>query len=231
MTQSAQFSRAADATSPLHAVPASDTRSRRAVFLKWLRKMHGWIGLWGAALGLLFGGTGILLNHRALLKIPAAQSQESMVQLPLPAPAPANPEAMAAWLRQSLALAPEATKVKADPARPVAWGDKSLRQPARWSMMFVAPQMNVQAEYWVGNSFVTLKRNENNAFATLSNLHKGTGMSVGWILLVDTLAGSIILLSLSGVLLWAMMTRRRMVGSAIGAASLAALFGFALQTM
>jgi uncharacterized protein len=208
-----------------------DARSRRALFIKWLRKTHGWIGLWGAALGLLFGGTGILLNHRAVLKIPLAQSQESTIVLRLPAPAPASAEAMAAWLQQSLALEHEAGKVKADPARPVAWGDKALRQPARWSASFVTPTMNVQAEYWVGNSFVSVKRSDNNAFATLSNLHKGSGMSVGWILLVDTLAGSIILLSLSGVLLWALTTRKRMVGSAIGAASLATLFGLALRSM
>lgn len=47
-------------------------RRRRAGFIVWLRRAHGWIGLWGATLGLLFGSTGILLNHRALLRIPAA---------------------------------------------------------------------------------------------------------------------------------------------------------------
>ena len=54
-------------------VPAEalDPRSRRGIFLKWLRKTHAWIGLWGAALGLLFGITGILQNHRSILKIPA----------------------------------------------------------------------------------------------------------------------------------------------------------------
>ena len=39
---------------PLTSAPANP-RPSRATFLKWLRKMHGWIGLWGAALGLLFG--------------------------------------------------------------------------------------------------------------------------------------------------------------------------------
>ncbi|WP_426177037.1 hypothetical protein [Massilia sp. TWR1-2-2] len=39
---------------------------------------------------------------------------------------------MAAWLRQSQALAPAASKVKVDPPRPVAWGIKTLTQPARW---------------------------------------------------------------------------------------------------
>jgi hypothetical protein len=194
--------------------------SRRAVAVKWLRKMHGWIGLWGAVLGLLFGSTGILLNHRAVLKIPAAQTQESTVQIPLPDPAPPDPQALAAWLKSSLKLTPDPSRVKLEPARPVAWGDRALVQPARWSASFTSPTGAVQAEYWVGNNYVSLKRSENNVFATLTNLHKGVGMSMGWILLVDTLAGSIILLSLSGMVLWALTNRKRTVGIAIAAASL-----------
>lgn len=205
--------------------------SRRAIAVKWLRKMHGWIGLWGAVLGLLFGSTGILLNHRAVLKIPAAQAQESTIEMPLPSPAPANPQAMALWLKRTLRLEPEPGRVRAEAPRPVAWGDKSVLQPARWSASFTSPSGNVQAEYWVGNSYVTVKRAENNFFATLANLHKGVGMNMGWILLVDTLAGSIILLSLSGVVLWALTNRRRYVGIIIGSLSLLAVGGLALAAI
>jgi hypothetical protein len=207
------------------------TPSRRAIAIKWLRKMHGWIGLWGAVLGLLFGSTGILLNHRAVLKIPAAQVQESTIQIPLPDPAPADAQALAAWLKTSLKLQPDPRRVQAEPARTVAWGDRSVVQPARWSASFTSPSGGVQAEYWVGNNYVTLKRSENNVFATLTNLHKGVGMSLGWILLVDTLAGSIILLSLSGVVLWALTNRRRAVGVAIGAVSLLAAGSLALAAI
>jgi hypothetical protein len=231
MTTAAPMRRNIDRSPAPQALEQGDSRSRRATVLKWLRKTHGWIGLWGAALGLLFGTSGILLNHRDLLKIPAVQKQESTVQLPLPSPAPANAEAMATWLQQSLALTREPGKVKAEKARPVAWGDKSVTQPARWSASFTGPASSVQAEYWVGNSFVTVKRSETNAFGVLSNMHKGTGMGIGWILLVDTLAGSIILLSITGVLLWALMTKKRMVGTAIGMGSLAMLFGIASQSM
>lgn len=205
--------------------------TRRALAVKWLRKMHGWIGLWGAVLGLLFGSTGILLNHRAILQIPAAQSQESTVQIPLPDPAPADPQALAAWLKRSLKLRPDPARVKAEPARAVAWGDRAVVQPARWSASFTSPSGGVQAEYWVGNSYVSLKRIENNFFATLTNLHKGVGMSVGWILLVDTLAGSIILLSLSGVVLWTLTNRRRTVGIAIASLSLLLAGGVALASI
>jgi len=121
--------------------------------------------------------------------------------------------------------------VKLDPARTVAWGDRTLVQPARWSASFTSPSGAVAAEYWVGNNYVTLKRTDNNVFATLTNLHKGVGMSVGWILLVDTLAGSIILLSLSGVALWALTNRRRTVGIAIASASLLLAGGVALASI
>lgn len=205
--------------------------SRRALVVKWLRKTHGYIGLWGAVLGLLFGGTGILLNHRAVLKIPAAEVRESTVQIPLPRPAPANPQALAVWLKHALHLQQPAGRIKAEAARPVAWGDASLLQPARWSASFTSPSSNVQAEYWVGNNFVSVKRTDNNAFATLTNLHKGVGMSVGWVLLVDTLAGSIILLSLSGVGLWALTQRRRVVGLAIGAVAVLAMCGLVLAAI
>ena len=206
-------------------------RSQRSVLLLWLRKMHGWIGLWGAVLGLLFGVTGIVQNHRSIMKISVAHAEENMVQLPLPNPAPTDAQAMAAWLRTELAIGRDASRIKSEGARPVPWGDKTLKQPARWTVAFSTPQNNVQAEYWVGNNFVSIKRNDNNMFATLNNLHKGTGVGAAWILLADTLAGSIILLSLSGVLLWALTNRRRMVGAAIGLTSIAAAFGLAALTM
>jgi hypothetical protein len=205
--------------------------SRRAQLVQWLRKAHGWIGLWGAVLGLLFGFSGILLNHRNVLPIPAAQTQESTVQVPLPRPAPGTPQALAGWLKRSLRLAPEPGRVRAEPAKAVAWGDQSVIQPEHWSASFASPGGSVQADYWVGNSYVTVKREGNNVFATLANLHKGVGMGIAWVLLVDTLAGSIILLSLSGVALWMLTHRRRAVGIAIGAVSLLAVGSLVLAAL
>ena len=208
-----------------------DLGSRRGVFLRWLRKIHGWIGLWGAALGLLFGTTGILQNHRAVMKIPAAQVQETTLQLPLPNPAPVDANAMAVWLQSELRLEQPAVRVRSEPPRPVAWSDKTLTQPARWSAMFNSPRMNVQAEYWVGNGFVTVKRGKNNVFGTLNNLHKSAGVSVGWILLADTLGGAIILLSLTGVLLWALINRRRTIGLGIALVSLVSVIVLAMTVI
>ena len=72
--------------------------NRRATIVRWLRKTHGWFGLWGAVMGLIFGVSGIWLNHRAVLKLPVTQ-QRINTQIALPDPVPATPEAMAAWLQ------------------------------------------------------------------------------------------------------------------------------------
>lgn len=207
--------------------------SRRAIATEWLRKAHGWIGLWGAVLGLLFGGTGILLNHRAALGLAPAQARATTVQVPLPMPAPADAQALAAWLQQSLKLDTEPGSIRAEAARPVAWGRRSLLQPARWRASFASPSERVQAEYWVGNGYVTLHHNDNDngVLGTLAGLHRGAGMGTGWVLLADTVAGSIVLLSLSGVALWALTSRRRTVGIAIGALSLLAAGGLALAAL
>jgi hypothetical protein len=68
----------------------------------------------------------------------------------------------------------------------------------------------------------------NGFFATLTNLHKGVGMPIAWILLIDTLAGSLIFLSVSGLILWWETNRRRRLGIAIFGVSVAATVGLAL---
>ena len=72
------------------------SRSRRAVFLTWLRNTHLYVGLWGALLGLLFGATGILLNHRSIMKIPVEKTVQKTAQLPLPVFTLTSPQQMAA---------------------------------------------------------------------------------------------------------------------------------------
>lgn len=199
----------------------------------WLRKTHGWIGLWGATLGLLFGFSGIWLNHRAVLPLQLA-AERNNAQLALPDPQPADAKAMAAWLQASLSLPQPAGNVRVEKARPAPWAEasasapSSAMQPAHWTFSFNAPRSQIQAEYWVGNHAVSVRRTDNGVVATLTNLHKGIGMPVAWILLVDTLAGSLILLSLSGLALWMLTRRKRRLGLAIFGTALAATAGLAI---
>ena len=204
-------------------------RSRRANFIKWLRKVHGWVGLWGAALGLLFGVTGFLLNHRAgPLHISSGTPQVTQMQLALPAERPATPEALAQWLQRELKFDGKPGKIRRERAHPVAWGERSVVQPESWQFALMGPRQSVAVEYWVGNGTVAVRRTEGAFFATLNNLHRGVGMGIGWVLLMDTIAGSLILLSLTGVLLWTELNRRRTVGVALVTGSVAAAFALGL---
>ena len=112
--------------------------------------------------------------------------------------------------------------MRVERARPVPWsgagrrgGEKPLMQPERWTFNFGGPNHVVQVEYWAGNKSASVRTTSNGFIATLTNLHKGVGMPIPWILLIDTLAGSLIFLSLSGVILWWETNRRRRLGIAI----------------
>jgi len=102
-----------------------------------------------------------------------------------------------------------AAKTEGDASRDTA---KPLMQPEQWTFSFGNATTQVQAEYWAGNRSVAVRQTDNGFLATLNNLHKGVGMTVPWILLVDTLAGCLIFLSISGLWLWVLTTKRRTVG-------------------
>lgn len=207
--------------------------NRRVAVVRWVRRMHGWFGLWGALLGLLFGTSGVWLNHRAVLKLQLPGQQTLNAQVVLPDPRPETPGAMSEWLRVALALDRPANNIRSEKARPVPWAEKEgsqrpLMQPERWTFSFGGPDRVIQVEYWAGNGSASVRTVQNGFIATLTNLHKGIGMPVPWILLVDTLAGSLIFLSISGLILWWETNRRRRLGIAIFGVSVVFTVGLAL---
>ena len=192
----------------------------RGAFLKWLRRIHAWLGLWGATLGILFGVTGILLNHRGTLKINAAKTEQTERELPLSDRKFETVETFAAWLQVELDLDKKWSRARSQKPREISWGGKSVTQPERWSVSFTNPKRSYSAEYWVGNAYTTVKQFDRNIFAFLNRLHKASGMGVAWILLADTVAGSLVILALSGILLWTRLHGPRLLAAGIGLGSL-----------
>ena len=192
----------------------------RGAFLKWLRRTHAWLGLWGATLGILFGVTGILLNHRGTLKINAAKTEQTKRELPLPDYNFENVETFATWLQIELDLDQKWNRARSQEPREISWDGKSVTQPERWSVSFSNPKRSYSAEYWGGNAYTTVRQFDRNIFAFLNRLHMGSGMGVAWILLTDTIAGSLIILALSGILLWTRLHGPRLLAAGIGLGSL-----------
>jgi len=189
---------------------------RRAAFLRKLRTLHGWLGLWGAVMGLAFGATGILLNHRNLLKLPVELVEKSSIQVPVPDNARLTPEALASWL-QSEHGAPSVVpvRIKKEEASKVLFDGREAEIPERWLLTFHAPSRAYTAEYWAGSGLVKMDKQDNNVLGTLTRLHKGYGINVWWVLLIDAFAGALILLSLTGLVLWTKLQTPRLTGVAI----------------
>jgi hypothetical protein len=59
---------------------------------------------------------------------------------------------------------------------------------------------------------------------TLTRLHMATGVDAMWVLLLDTIAASLIVLSLTGTLMWSQLRPLRLVGALVvlGAPAIAA---------
>jgi hypothetical protein len=143
------------------------------------------------------------MNHRAIMKIPVEKAVQTTAQLSLPEGGFASPKEMAAWLQNELQFTPaEKPLVRSQPAKKVIWNDREVMQPERWSISLMQPGRGVSAEYFVGNRFIKLDRMDATPLGTLMRLHKSEGINAFWVLLSDTIASSLILLSLTGLLLW-----------------------------
>jgi uncharacterized protein len=210
--------------------------NRRLAFVRWVRRTHGWFGLWGALLGLMAGTSGIWLNHRSVMKLELPDQQQTSTQIAMPEPRPATADAMADWLQGMLKVDRPATNVRVERSRPVPWAERGGEgrppmQPERWTFAFGGPNKVIQVEYWVGNRSASVRTTQNGFIATLTNLHKGTTMPAPWILLIDTLAGAMIFLSISGTILWWETHRRRLAGFVIFGVSVAVTAALAMSPL
>jgi hypothetical protein len=212
----------ADARDTLTAAQRAHRRS--VLFLRWLRAIHLYVGLWGAGMGLLFGATGLLMNHRAVLKIPVEKVVQKSAQLKLPEQRFEQAQDMAQWLQAELRFEGVQARIKADAPKRITWADQQVEQPARWTFNWQAPHKAVNAEYYVGNRFVKVETQDATPLGTLMRLHMATGVGVFWVLLSDTIAGGLVVLCITGLLLW---SRLRPVRLGAACVSVTALLGSA----
>jgi hypothetical protein len=203
----------------------------RVVAHRWIRQLHLWIGAWGALAALLFGTTGLLMNHRAgPTPWPQGDSQESApLTLAVPESARASREALRDWLHATYAL--DATSVRGGKPEGGRVQGKEIRQPAKWTLGGGTARRSWTLDYVPGNASAELKRTVQSPLAALLRMHKGVGGGLPWRLLQDSFAIGMVLLGLSGLWLWARgRTPRQMVFSVMGLSTLlfATIMGIAL---
>lgn len=214
------------------AAPTRDaTRLRSNVTHRWIRQIHLWIGAWGALAAVVYGLTGLVMNHRfGDSAWPQGDSAESgRVVLSIPAAARATPEALTRWLRETHQLDTQVVrKAKPDAAK---LGGRDVTQPAKWNLSGGTARASWALEFVPGNATAEVKQSRHTPMAAFNRLHKGVGGGAAWIMLADSFAVGMLLLGLSGLWMWARgRTAKQMMASVLGLSVLvlAAVLGPAL---
>lgn len=199
--------------------------ANRTEVIQWLKRIHAWTGLWGALAFLLIGISGFMLNHRSTLKVDTGAPVEVMEANVAVDPALIkSPADLGKWAQAQFG-------VSLDPRAPrneggQGGGDRvqlmgrDVQQADVWKQSFNGSNGVLSVEYSPGSTAVKATKSEQNAFGFLKNLHKGTGMNWVWVLLIDTMAGGLVAMSLTGALLWSRLHGPRLAAIGIVTTSL-----------
>lgn len=185
-----------------------NTRARR-----WIRQVHLWIGAWGALAAVLYGLTGLVMNHRFGNDAwPQGESIDAPgVELQVPVQARASAEELSLWLQREHDLA--AQSIRKDAARGAPEG-----APEQWRLSGGNARNSWSLAYDPGDATVEVQRSRQTLLASINRLHKAVGGGLAWTLLADSFAIGMILLGLSGLWMWGLgRNPRQMVFSVFAA--------------
>ena len=209
----------------------NEMRPRRssATAYRWIRQFHLWLGAWGAMAAILYGITGLVMNHRfGDAAWPQGDSRETGRQsLAIPAAARATPEQLSLWLRDHNGL--DATMIRK--GGPGGGASRAGGDAPKWRLSGGNARHAWTLEYAPGSDTAILERSQQTPLAAFNRLHKGVGGGQWWILLADSFAVAMVFLGLSGIWMWARGRRpRELVMSVMGLSTLVflAVVGLAL---
>lgn len=189
---------------------------QRGHAIRWLKRIHAWTGFWGAILFLLLGISGVLLNHRDILKIETGEPVEvSAMDIAVPAGSIRNEKALGAWAKKEFNLRSEARPPRGQDSkagtRAKAFLGQKRPEAEKWELSFNHPNGRVTVEHVKGAASVSVRQSSQNLLGFVKSLHKGSGVGIAWILFMDTIAGALIAMAITGFLLWSRLHGGRLV--------------------
>ena len=203
--------------------PAPARRNGRAYRL--FRQVHLWLGAWGALAAVLYGFTGLVMNHRFAWNLPQGQSVPAEpVRVGVPAEARASTGALAAWLQREHGLVALVQRVQ-PPRDKVPVGTGHGAQPEKWTLSGGSARDAWNVEYTAGDASVEVKRTAHGWLSAFNRLHKTQGGGLAWIVLGDSFALAMVFLGLSGLVLWARGRSPRQMALSVLTLSLLGLAG------
>lgn len=203
---------------------------QRGSFIRWLKKVHAWTGFWGAILFFTLGLSGMLLNHRSIMKIDTGEATEvSAMDIAVDPTRIPDEKALGQWAGKQLGLtAKPRPPRKEDPSEGKAGEGKQRKnfmgreqqEAEKWVQVFNQANGRITVEYVPGSRSVSVRQDAHNFLGFIKNLHTGAGLGAGWVLFLDTIAGALVAMSLTGFLLWSRLHGSRLAAGGIVFASL-----------
>ena len=197
-------------------------RRRSNTTYRWIRQLHLWIGAWGALAAVIYGFTGLVMNHRfGDGAWPQGESSDAgRTTLQVPRDVRSSPEQLSLWLKASQGL--DAQVIRKGPPgggrEPARKENAGPAQPQKWTLSGGTATNAWAVEYAPGSATAEVKRTRHDALAAFNRLHKAVGGGAGWIILADSFALAMLLLGLSGIWMWARgRTPKTIVASVLGA--------------
>ena len=184
-----------------------------------IRQLHLWIGAWGAIAAIVYGLTGLVMNHRiGDNPWPQGESVEAgRVELAIPVPARASAEALSLWLRETQGLDAQSIRKGAPRGAPEGAAE-------RWSLSGGNARASWALQYEPGATSAEVSHKRQDLLAAFNRLHKTVGGGTAWVLLSDSFAIAMLLLGMSGIWMWARgRTPRQLLFSVLGASTLVLL--------
>ncbi|MCH7370931.1 MULTISPECIES: PepSY-associated TM helix domain-containing protein [Aeromonas] len=168
---------------------------------KWVRRIHAWAGFATLALLLIYGLTGLWLQHRAVLPLPGPHTDKRSEVLTLTAPL-SEPAALTILVQQHYSEGLEQAHTTVTPPQHLPTPSGPLILPARWELKAVTLSQSLAASYVAGTLEVRIERQQANFAASLNRLHRGMGTGLPWQLFGDLAALALLLLALTSLLMW-----------------------------
>ena len=207
----------------MNAITADAARRRSNTTYRWIRQIHLWIGAWGALAAVIYGFTGLVMNHRfGDGAWPQGDSNElGRTALAVPADAQTSPEALSLWLKATQGL--DAQVIRKGPPGGGRDNKDAKAPPPKWTLSGGSATDAWSLEYAPGGTTAEVKRTQHDTLAAFNRLHKGVGGGIGWTILADSFALCMLLLGVSGLWMWARGRTAKDVVASVLAASVGVL--------
>lgn len=162
------------------------------------RTLHVYLTMLACLLLLFFGSTGFMLNHGDWFGLETLRTRTREGTLPRAILVPLDRLAVVEGLRSDLGAVGAVDSFEAEA--------ESLR------IVFRRPGLRAEASIRLADGHVELSSEERGTAALLTDLHKGASAGTGWKWMIDGTAVLLVLGSLTGLILWISLPRRRALG-------------------